>query len=86
MLREFHGRFNRRVSKALSDRGRRMANARWAKWRANAANRPEPEPKMDRWCRFEFGVRDKLDGKAHWTDLRSVRHAAKALSLVLKFY
>ena len=44
----------------------------------------EPEPKMVRAFRFEFGVRDKTTGETHFTDLKSVRHAAKALGLVLK--
>lgn len=43
------------------------------------------EPKLERWHRFEFGVRDKLTGETHFTDLKSVRHAAKALGLILKF-
>ena len=45
----------------------------------------EREPKMVRWNRFEFGVRDKLNGETHFVDLKSVRHAAKALGLILKF-
>lgn len=62
-----------------------MANARWSKWRAAAATRPDPEPKMVRWHRFEYGIRDKLTGELHWRDLVSIRQAAKALSLILKF-
>lgn len=46
----------------------------------------ESEPKMQRWHRFEFGVRDKISGETHFTDLKSVRHAAKALGFILKFY
>lgn len=46
----------------------------------------EPEPRFVKWHRFEFGVRDKLTGEAHFTDLKSVRHAAKALGLILKHY
>jgi hypothetical protein len=63
-----------------------MARVRWAKWRAHAANRPEPEPKMQRWHRFEYGVRDKRTGETHFRDLVSVRQAAKALGLILKYY
>lgn len=63
-----------------------MAKARWSKWRADSANRPEPEPKLIRWNRFEVGVRDKLSGETHWRDLVSVRHATTALSLILKYY
>ena len=62
-----------------------MANARWAKWRADAANRPEPEPKMVRWHRFEYGVRDKQTGETHWRDLISVRQASRAIGLIIKY-
>ena len=86
MLRELQGRYSQRVRRALSARGRRMARARWAKWRPNAAARPEPEPQMRRWHRFEYGVRDKLSGESAWRDLVSVRQAAKALGLILKHY
>jgi hypothetical protein len=44
-----------------------------------------PEPKFTRWFPLEFGVRRKSDGETHWHDLKSVRHAAKALGLILKF-
>jgi hypothetical protein len=63
-----------------------MANARWKQWRANVANRPDPEPKMKSYNRFEYGVRDKLSGEEAWRDLVSVRQAAKALGLIKKFY
>jgi hypothetical protein len=46
----------------------------------------EHEPKMERWFRFEYGVRDKLTGDMHFRDLSSVRQASKALGLILKFY
>ncbi len=45
----------------------------------------EQEPKMQRWFPLEFGVRNKRTGEIAWTDLRSVRHAAKALGLILKY-
>jgi hypothetical protein len=41
---------------------------------------------MVRWHRFEYGVRDKLTGETHFTDLKSVRQASKALGLIVKFY
>lgn len=63
-----------------------MAEARWAKWRAEAASRTEPEPKMERWHRFQYGIRDKVDGQEHWHDLVSVRQATRALGLIKKFY
>jgi len=86
MRREFKGRFSRTFQKQLSERGRRMARIRWEKWRADANNRPEPEPKMERFYPFEFAIREKLTGEVAWHDLRSVRHVAKASSLVLNFY
>ena len=58
---------------------------RAAKERKRLANPPEQEPKMERFNRFEFGVRDRLTGEAAWTELKSVRHAAKSLGLILKF-
>lgn len=59
---------------------------RAAKERKRLENPPEREPKMKRYHRFEFGVRDKLTGETHFVDLRSVRHAARALGLILKYY
>lgn len=63
-----------------------MARARWAKWRAEAGSRPEPEPRMKRAYRFEYGVRDTRNGETHFRPLVSVRQAARALGLVLRFY
>lgn len=66
---------------------RKMAAMRAARERKRLENPPsEPEPKMVRWYRFEFGVRDKLTGETQFVDLHSVRHAAKALGLILNFY
>jgi len=62
-----------------------MARIRWEKWRADADNRPEPEPKMERFYPLQFGLRNKLTGEFAWVDLKSVRHAAKALGLALKY-
>lgn len=45
-----------------------------------------PEPKFERWYPFQFGVRVKTTGETHFVDLKSVRHAAKALGLILKYY
>lgn len=66
---------------------RQLEQMRAAKQRKRLANpTPESEPKFERWYPFEFGVRDKRSGETHFVDLRSVRHASKALSLILKFY
>lgn len=45
----------------------------------------EREPRMQRFYPLEFGVRNKQTGETAWHDLKSVRHAAKALGLVLKY-
>lgn len=62
-----------------------MALMRAAKERKRLENPRDREPKLQRWYRFEFGVRDKFTGETAWHDLVSVRHAAKALGLILKF-
>lgn len=58
---------------------------RAAKERKRLANAVEREPMMVKWHRFEFGVRDKITGEVGWHDLVSVRHASKALGLILKY-
>jgi hypothetical protein len=40
---------------------------------------------MQRYFPLEYGVRVKGTGEIHWRDLASVRQAAKALGLILKF-
>lgn len=50
-----------------------------------AAGLLEREPQWVRHYPLEFGVRVKATGETAWHDLRSVRHAAKALGLILKF-
>lgn len=67
---------------------KKMANWRAAKERkrqARLADGWRPEPKLERYYPLEFGVRVKSTGETHFVDLRSVRHAAKALGLILKF-
>ncbi len=59
---------------------------REAKARKRLANPPENEPHFERWLPLELGVRDKRTGEVAWTDLRSVRDAAKRISVVLKNY
>lgn len=50
---------------------------------------PDPEPKLERWYRFEIGVRDKLTGATSygeaWTDFRSIRDAARRLKVVKEY-
>ena len=68
---------------------RKMANMRASKERRRLeriAAGWTPEPKFQRHYPFEVGVRVKATGETEWHDLVSVRHAAKALGLVLKYY
>ena len=63
---------------------RKMKNMRAAKERKRMERGPIEEiQKPTRWHRFEFGVRDKISGAVEFVDLKSVRHAAKALGLIL---
>jgi hypothetical protein len=82
-------KYRKRIQDKRQRQAEKLARMRAAKERKRAAAMAAgwlPEPKFERWHRFEFGVRDKLTGETHFTDLKSVRHAAKALGLVLKFY
>lgn len=65
---------------------RKLENMRAAKERKRLERGPiEEEPKFERYYPLEFGVRVKSTGETHFTDLKSVRHAAKALGLILKY-
>ena len=67
----------------------KLARARAAKERkrlARIAAGWEPEPKLVRWHPLELGVRDRLTGEVAWTELRSVRDAARRLAVVLREY
>ncbi len=68
---------------------RTMANWRAAKERKRqeriTAGLIEREPTFGRYYPLEFGVRVKATGETHFVDLRSIRHASKALSLIVKF-
>jgi len=86
MLTEYKSHYSRRLAKKLSERGKRMAKVRWEKWRNESHLRQEPEPKMERWFQLELGVRDKITGEVAWTDFKSVRDAAKRLSIIQKYY
>lgn len=84
MLRDWKGPYSRKLARQLSERGRRMANARWTKERLKT--KPEPEPKMERWFPLEIGFRDKATGELAWTDFRSVRQVIKSASLIQNLY
>lgn len=63
---------------------------REAKERKRMARGPREEPpRMARWHRFEFGVRDKVKGPAGygeaWTDLKSIRDVVRRLKVILKY-
>ncbi|MDE2102327.1 MAG: hypothetical protein KGL39_34090 [Patescibacteria group bacterium] len=87
-MAEFYKSRNRRQDKRQRQL-RKLANMRAAKERKRLERGRlgliEDEPKLERWHRFEFGVRDRLTGETHFVVLKSVRHAAKALGLVLKY-
>lgn len=67
-----------------------MAAMRAAKERKRqeriAAGLLEEEPKMVRWYPLQFGVKDKRSGVECWLDLKSVRDAARRVSVLLRFY
>ena len=49
---------------------RKLANMRAAKAKKRLANPPpEPEPKLERWHRFELGIRDKIKAQCHTAKL-----------------
>jgi hypothetical protein len=50
-----------------------------------AAGLLEREPKLDRWYRFEIGIRNKATGETCFVDLKSGRQAHKIAGLVLKY-
>lgn len=51
-----------------------------------ARGQREDPPKMVRWHPLELGVRDNRTGETAWVDFRSVRDAARRLSVVCRFY
>ncbi len=86
-----HSRFFFKNRKARRERQlSKLANMRAAKERKRqeriAAGLNEADGQAGRpYHRFEFGVRDKHTGETAWHDLQSVRHAARALGLILKY-
>ena len=64
---------------------RKMAAMRAAKARKRLEQPAQREPLLQRYYRFEYGVRDKTTGQTERRDLVSVRQAAKAIGLILKF-
>lgn len=68
---------------------RRLSQMRAAKERNRLENPVEHEPKLERWYRFEIGVRDKLTGQMSygeaWTDFRSIRDAVRRLRVIKEY-
>lgn len=84
MLRDWKGPYRKRLARALSARGRRMARARWDKERLKP--RPEPELKLERGYPLEVGFRDKATGETTWTDFKGVRDVMRRASVVQRLY
>lgn len=64
----------------------RCTKATAAKAAKRMANPVEREPKLVPFYPLQLGVRDKLSGETAFVDLRSVRDAARRISVILKFY
>lgn len=66
---------------------RKLAAMRAAKERKRMAQPREPDPRMIRFYPLEFRVHNKLTGEvSDWHDIRSARHIAKQISLLLKYF
>lgn len=78
-------RYNKWLQKSQRLAQMRVAKAKKHQFMIESGLIDEPEPKMQRYYKFEFGVRDKITGETEWHDLVSIRHASKALGLILKF-
>lgn len=78
--------FSRNRKARWEKRLRQLAQMRAAKERKRLANPVEREPEFERWFPLELGIRDKHSGEVAWIDLRSVRDAAKRISVILKNY
>lgn len=57
-----------------------------ARERKRMENPPPDYTKWERYYPLQFGVRNKATGETCFVDLKSVRHAAKAIGLLLKYY
>ena len=78
----FSSNRNKRREKML----RKMEKMRAAKERKRHANPVEREPERVRYYPLQLGIRNKLTGETAWVDFRSVRNAAKRLSVIQKHY
>ena len=80
----FSNRNARRARMLLKMSAMRAGKARKRQERIDAGLL-EREPKMERWNRFEYGIRDRFTGETHWREFVSVRQASKALGLIMKY-
>ena len=46
---------------------------------------PDPEPKFEKWNRFEITVKDRLTGETGAFELRSLRDCARRLAMVTRY-
>ena len=77
----FFSNRNRRREKVL----RKMKSMRAAKERKRLANPVEREPEYVRYYPLQLGIRNKHTGETAWTDFKSVRDAAKRLTIIQKY-
>jgi len=61
---------------------RKMQSMRDAKERKRLANPVEREPEYVRYYPLQIGIRNKHTGETAWTDFKSVRDAAKRLTVI----
>ena len=80
------------IRKRRAGRNNREARLRWSR-NANAAKAqkrmesppPDPEPKFEKWNRFEITVKDRLTGETGSFELRSLRDCARRLAIVTRY-
>jgi len=79
-------KYRRRKQDKYLRKCERMAKMRAAKERKRLANPVEREPELVRYYPLQLGVRNKRTGETAWIDFKSVRDAARRLSVVAKYY
>lgn len=79
-------KYRRRKQDKYLRKCERLAQMRAAKERKRLANPVEREPEYVRYYPLEIGIRNKRTGETAWTDFKSVRDAAKRLSVIQKHY
>ena len=79
-------KYRRRFSDKHKRKSERLAKMRAAKERKRIASPVEREPERVRYYPLQLGVRNKITGETAWVDFRSIRDAAKRLTVVKKYY